>query len=187
MLLGAALYTLLIAKMNNWGAYGWGPRYLLPCLPILFWAATPGLMALNRRSRRGAAVLVLAALAWNVAPSLVNWQVVAAEYPGAPLEAAAAPYQIIGVWKGLWRGLHAEPLVFANSDPVFAAQDMARRFPDLWTARLMERSRSGRLAGGAIILALLAGIVLSSRRILRPHAALLLVPLPASPPAPPAA
>ena len=27
---GAAGYVLLISKMANWGAFGWGPRYLLP-------------------------------------------------------------------------------------------------------------------------------------------------------------
>ena len=43
---GAFAYTLLIAKMVNWGAFGWGPRYLLPVLPVVFFAAATAIQYL---------------------------------------------------------------------------------------------------------------------------------------------
>jgi hypothetical protein len=167
LLIGAALYTVLIAKMVNWGAFGWGPRYLLPCLPIFFLAAVPGFMALKQHMPAAAALVVVVAVGLNVAPSLTNWNVVAAEFPGAALENPAKPYFTEGMWIGFWQNIHGRNVVFGATDRVLAAQDHSRRFPDLWTARLLEGSRSMRIAGYAIILALLAGMALSWRRIWR--------------------
>ena len=45
----AACYVLLISKMANWGAFGWGPRYLMPVLPLMFLAAACGLMLAGPR------------------------------------------------------------------------------------------------------------------------------------------
>ncbi len=48
----AVTYILLIAKIRNWGTFGWGPRYLVPVLPILFVAAGANLTVLWRPFRR---------------------------------------------------------------------------------------------------------------------------------------
>lgn len=167
MLGGAVLYTVLIAKMVNWGAFGWGPRYLLPCLPIFFLAAVPGFMALKHRMPAVAALVVIVVVALNVAPSLTNWNVVASEFPGAALQNPGEPYFTEGMWIGFWQNIHGQNVVFGATDRALAARDNSRRFPDLWTARLLEGPRSMRIAGVAIILALLFGMATTLRIIWR--------------------
>ncbi|HZZ11988.1 MAG TPA: hypothetical protein VFE79_14970 [Paraburkholderia sp.] len=163
---GALLYTLLIAKMANWGAFGWGPRYLLPVLPIWFVAAAPGFMLLRARWPALAAAFVLACLASNVAPATVNWNLVVAEFPQADAPAGATPYALQGIWNGFSKGVQGQTLAFAKTAPQ-AAPDASRRFPDIWTARLIEKSKAGHVAGVAIVLVLLAGLGFALLRIVR--------------------
>jgi hypothetical protein len=162
---GSLLYFLLIAKMVNWGTFGWGPRYLLPVLPIWFVAAAPVLMAIRNRLPVVAAAIVVFAIALNIAPVTANWNVVAAEFQGAQDPESAFPYSIEGIWIGLDEGLHGQSIHFATSDPEVTASDAARRFPDIWTARLIETSPKGRIAGLVIALALLCGMAWSLRRM----------------------
>jgi hypothetical protein len=169
MMLGMLLYTLMIAKMNHWGAFGWGPRYLLPCLPIVFLIIGPGLIEISYRSRLFAAAIVVAAIAFNVAPATTNWNVIVSEYPGAEIQDAGAPYVLEGIWTGFFRGLRGEPLIFANSDPQFSEKDDGRKFPDLWTAKLMERSHASRIAGWGIVSMLILGMALAWGRIFSPR------------------
>ncbi|RAR60573.1 hypothetical protein C7401_10996 [Paraburkholderia unamae] len=165
MLLGSLLYTLMISRMAHWGAFGWGPRYLLPFLPVFFLVAGPCLVHIARRSRPAASVIVIAALAWNLAPATTNWHVPLAEYPGASLQESLHPYALEGSWTMLEYGLNGQPAVFALSDPAFALHDDGRRFPDFWTARLIERAPLGTAAGWFIIAMLLAGMAAALRRI----------------------
>ncbi|RFU47453.1 hypothetical protein [Paraburkholderia sp. DHOC27] len=166
-MVGSVLYILLIAKMVNWGAFGWGPRYLLPILPIWFVAAAPVLVELRKRARYAAAAVIVAAAALNVAPATTNWGVVGAEYPGADVSETATPYAWQGIWDGFGQGIHGQMLHFAKSDPQISEQDLARRFPDIWTARLIEKSRVGGIAGWSIMFALICGMALSWHRITR--------------------
>lgn len=165
-LAGSVLYLLLIAKMAHWGAFGWGPRYLLPVLPIWFVAAAPGFIVLKRRLPQVATALVIVAAASNLPAATVNWNAVVAEFPNADVPDTRTPYAIEGIWAGLAQGLQGRPLAFAKTDPQ-QVQDAARRFPDVWTARLIEKSRAGRIAGLAIVLMLLGGMGVALLRIAR--------------------
>jgi hypothetical protein len=166
MSIGSLVYMLIISKLNHWGAFGWGARYLLPVLPIIFLGVGPCLLALMKRSRLAAGVVVAAAVLFNVAPATTNWHVIVAEYPGAEVMDSDVPYALEGIWVGFWRGMNGEPLVFAHSDPQFAKNDDGRRFPDFWTARLMERSPASLAAGWLIVGVLFAGMAFALRRIL---------------------
>lgn len=168
MLLGSLLYTLMISRLVHWGAFGWGPRYLLPFLPVFFLVAGPCLIYVARRSRMAASVIVIAALAWNLAPATTNWHVAIAEYPGAAEQDSRYPYVLEGSWTMLQNGLNGQPSIFANSNTAFALHDDGRRFPDFWTARLIERPPLGTAAGWAIIAVLLAGMAAALRRIVPP-------------------
>ena len=163
---GSVLYLLLIAKMVNWGAFGWGPRYLLPVLPIWFVAAAPGFIVIKNRLPHVAAALVIIAAAWNLPAATVNWNAVVAEFPNADIPDARGFYSIDGIWTGFWQGLHGQPLNFAKTGPG-QLDNAARRFPDVWTARLIEKSASGRMAGIAIVLLMLGGMGIAVRGILR--------------------
>lgn len=172
-LIGSLFYLLLIARMTHWDAFGWGPRYLLPVLPIWFFAAAPVFIALKARFPRAAVVIAIAAFATNVAPATINWHVISSEYPHANTGDTQRPYALEGIWQGLSMGLHGKPLAFGKADSQPASENAARRFPDLWTARLAERSPMGKAAGYAIALLLIAGIAMTLRRICRGNARLI--------------
>ena len=159
MLGSSVLYLLLIAKLQNWGAFGWGPRYLLPILPVLFFGTALTLRALWERHHRALKALVVISALLSAAPVLVNWHLATTEYPHAMEMTARAPYQQIAVWHGLWLGLHGKPLPAppeVANDPIHS---QSARFPDLWTARLMEHGGRTALVGIIITLAL-SGITL---------------------------
>jgi hypothetical protein len=153
--IGAALYVLLIAKLNGWGAFGWGPRYLLPILPILFFAVGLTLVTLWGKYKYPLMLLILVSAVLNTAPALINWHLALNEYPQAINEYAHLPYQHAAVWNGIRLAVQGQPLPappeIAN-DPIRSG---GARFPDLWTFRLMERSMLGLIAGLAISIALL--------------------------------
>lgn len=166
--LGAALmYLVLIAHMKNWGHFGWGPRYLVPLLPILFFASIPALLWMWRHVRRAAVPLLCISFMLNLAPTLINWHVIVGEFPGARPQNSTLPYQHIGVWTGIGMALADEPLVFRKTDdPQAALDDPARRFPDLFAVRLMELSPAGIAAGAVWTLLCVGGMALSLHRFL---------------------
>jgi hypothetical protein len=135
-------------------------------LPIWFVAAAPGFMLLRARWPALAATFVLACLASNVAPATVNWNLVVAEFPQADAPAGATPYALQGIWNGFSKGVQGQTLAFAKTASQ-AAPDASRRFPDIWTARLIEKSKAGHVAGLAIVLVLLAGLGFALLRIVR--------------------
>ncbi|WP_322042743.1 hypothetical protein [Paraburkholderia sp. J67] len=165
MLPGSLVYVLIIAKMNYWGAFGWGARYMLPVLPVAMLALAPCLIAVARRSSGAAAALVLAAMLFNVPTALTNWHAVVAEFPGAILQDNPQPKLLEGIWQGFEQGVRGEPTIFANSAPE-ALHDNARRFPDLWTFRLMDHSDTGRVLGWMLLVMFACGLAVTSRTII---------------------
>jgi hypothetical protein len=148
-------YAILIASLKNWGgAFAWGPRYLLPMLPILVYASAFVLTECARgwRTRLFPALLILSACL-SFAPVLVNWPAAIVVFPHALDQSAWRPYQQRAVWQELLWGLEGRPLPVpreAAADPERAA---AVRFPDLWTVRLVEHSPRGWLPSLIVVLA----------------------------------
>ncbi len=166
-LASAVCYLLMIAHMKNWGHFGWGPRYMVPLLPVLFFAAAPALQWMWQHARRTAVPLLVISILLNLAPTLINWHVIVGEFPGARPQNSALPYQHIGVWTGIQMSLAGEPLVFPKTnDPKTAMTDAARRFPDLFAMRLVELSPAGKAAGMLWTLLFLGAMLLSLRHIL---------------------
>ena len=163
----AFAYALLIAKMANWGAFGWGPRYLLPILPVVFLATAHGLVWLWRASRPAAIALTLISAAVTLPASVVNWHLATTSFAHADDAEAGRPYQVRAGWMALVSGLRGRALPV----PPNAAHDALRAttsdFPDLFLVRMAAMSRMGLLAatvGGAG--ALLLGFA-SAARVLR--------------------
>jgi len=163
--IGTVLYVLLISSLSSWGAFGWGPRYLLPILPILFFAVGLTLASLWDKHKYPLIGLIIVSFVLNAAPALVNWHTAINEFPQATDEYAPLPYQHIAVWHGVYLATQGEPLPtppdIAN-DPIRSA---GSRFPDLWTFRLMELSTPALLAGLLISLALLATLLWCFRKL----------------------
>jgi hypothetical protein len=155
---GAAGYVLFLANLRSWGTFGWGPRYLVPALPILFFLLAAALVPLVRPRGALVAALVVLSVAINLPTALVNWSLVLAEFPDASNPQAPRPYQQLAVWDALFLGLEGRPLPAGeevSSDPV---RGLGTQFPDLWTVHLMRHSGGGRTLGflGLTLLAALA-------------------------------
>lgn len=161
------LYALLIASLENWGAFGWGPRYLLPVVPVLYVAAVAMGVELWARRRAVVAALVGVSLALSVPPLLVNWSLASATGDRTVEPTESLPRQQLAVWSGLARGVRGEPLALAPELLTDPDRAQGARFPDLWLVRLAERSRSGALAALVLAAVLLLTVAVSLRRILR--------------------
>ncbi len=150
-------YLLLVSKIRNWGTFGWGPRYLVPVLPFLFFFSAVSLVELWRKYRAPLVGLLALSFCLNLAPVLVNWSLAIAD-PQTSNAHLFFPYQHQAIWKGLFNGLRGIPLAAPAevlADPVRSA---GARFPDLWLVRLMETSRAGNFAGLTGVFLLLFGI-----------------------------
>jgi hypothetical protein len=174
--ISAVLYVLLIAQLNNWGAFGWGPRYLLPIVPVLFFAVGMTLVPLWDKYKYPLVGLIFVSFVLNAAPAFINCHLALTEFPKATDEYARLPYQHMAVWKGTYLAVQGQPLPAppeVANDPIRSA---GARFPDMWTFRLMERSTLGLYAGLTITL-LLLGVSLMCFVKLVKHAAAEVMPV----------
>jgi hypothetical protein len=135
----AFLYYLLMSKLLNWGAAGWGPRYLLPVLPILFLGA--GAIAYQLWSQSGVRRLLPVslcsiALLLSIATLLVDHSHAVLQNPEAFSGTTAYPIPHIAVWENLFTGLRGQAL---ETRPDLGADEVSKLstvFPDLLVARV---------------------------------------------------
>jgi len=137
--LGAAAYFLLIAKMTAWGVFGWGPRYLVPILPVIFVMACFTALTVTPGARRLIFVTAVVSAVMTFPTAVVNWSLATTTWPEALDPDARLPYQQIAAWKAFGLGLKGQSLPV----PADAVGDPARastaQFPDLLIARLTRR------------------------------------------------
>jgi hypothetical protein len=162
----AACYVLLISKMANWGAFGWGPRYLMPVLPLMFLAAACGLMLAWPARRR--AVLALAALSalLTVPPAIVNWHLATTSFAGAADPDAPTAAQQRAAWSALVRGVQGQALPVPPNAAADSLRATTSEFPDLFLWRLARISAMGVSAAVIAVAAALWIGAVTARRIL---------------------
>jgi hypothetical protein len=143
------LYYLLIAKMLNWGAAGWGPRYLVPVLPILFLGAGAIACELWSQSRVRHLLLVglcSIGLALSVPTLLVDYSNAVLQYPDPFSETTLYPIEHIAVWKSLLTTLKGRPPQVRPNVGTAEESKLLMVFPDLLVMRvytvLAERSKA---------------------------------------------
>lgn len=154
---GALAYVIVIAKMNQWfGVGGWGPRYLVPILPLLFVAPAAALAHGWRKHKRLLGALAVFSATLNAVPVLVNYHLAAWNDPEATNPLARFPAQQAAGWRALLLGLRGRPLPAPAAITDHPLRRLQRNFPDLWTVRLIEYSPAGALVG-TTMLVLLAG------------------------------
>lgn len=156
---GTVAYILALAKMQNWsGGAGWGPRYLVPVLPVLLLAAVPVAVELWRRwplCRAWVAALTVASVVVNIPPVLVNYTLASEMRHGAFDPDSRAPDQQIAAWNALGLWMHGGILRApsdAGGDPV---RRLAQRGPfDFWLIRLVQypATRAAGLPAAALLL-----------------------------------
>jgi hypothetical protein len=153
--LPAVLYVLLLSKMTAWGAFGWGPRYLVPILPVVFLPVAAIIVRLWPGHRSMVISFIVLSVLVNGMAVLVNWDMATSQYPSAGKQEAVLPYQQAAVWNGFRLALLGKPLPAPPDVLHDDIRSSAARFPDLWEVRLMERSRAGALAGVSILILLI--------------------------------
>jgi hypothetical protein len=152
---GVMLYVLFIARLKNWGGtFGWGPRFLIPIVPVVYFGAALAFVALWDRWHRWLVGAIVACVVATAPALLVNWSLAIVVFPQALDQEATTPAQHAAVWRTLANGLNGEPLPLPENLVDDAERRVGARFPDIWIARVMERSRPGFLAGLAIALVL---------------------------------
>ena len=144
----AAGYVLLISKMANWGAFGWGPRYLLPVLPLMFLAAASGFMLVWPARRPAVLALATVSALLTVPPAVVNWHLATTSFVGAADPDAPIPSQQRAAWRALVYGLGGQPLPVPPNAAVDTLRATTSEFPDLFLWRLARLSGIGMIAAG---------------------------------------
>jgi hypothetical protein len=163
----ALLYAVFIATLKNWGAFGWGPRYLVPVLPIAFCGSIAAGSVLWSRYRTTIAALAAASAVLSLAPVFVNWSVAIVAFPGALDPTAAWPHQQIAVLRELGWGIIGKPLPVPAEMAADAVRSAGVRFPDFWIARLIEQGSSSAIAGIAVGASLFAGCVFCAMQLMK--------------------
>jgi hypothetical protein len=103
----------------------------------------------------------------NLIPAVVNWPLVVAEFPQAADPSANLPRQHMASWNGFLLGIQGKPLPAGPQIANDPTRSAGRKFPDLWTVRLMETSRLGMVVGLAISLVLVLSTAWCLRELLR--------------------
>jgi hypothetical protein len=166
---GAFAYSLLIAKMTNWGAFGWGPRYLVPILPVVFIAAAIGIKHVFQPLKPLVVATITISAVLSLPPAVVNWHLATTTFYGAADPHASRPYQQIAAWRALAWGLSRKNLPVSADAAEDALRATTGMFPDLLLARVARQSRAGLalalvvLVGGVAIAGMCVG------RIVGPH------------------
>jgi hypothetical protein len=143
-LAGAACYVAVIALKREWGTFGWGPRYLVPILPVLFLPIGLSIGNAWRSRPRVTAVLVALSLLATGPAVIVNWSLAVAEHrPDASL---------------LWPAQH---------EAVWLRLGDALRSPDNWLVHLGALSSAGSAAALAMLAMGVATIWWSGRTLVR--------------------
>lgn len=168
--LGAIAYLGLISRMKNWGAFGWGPRYLVPILPLIYYAAALVAARLWNRIRWSIVALVVVSLVAALPPALINWSLTIARIEGGMDRHSVTPRQIVGAWQVLAGGLAGEPLPLGREALEDPDREGRGNFPDIWLFRLIELGGAMRAFGRFVVASLLVALLTLSFRLLRQQA-----------------
>jgi hypothetical protein len=171
---GASLgYLLPISFCVNWpGVVGWGSRYVVPILPILFVLLVTVISRIWISQRRLVMGLACVSFLINLPAAFINWHEASLANSAAPWTEqiryhwALAPRQQLAMWSGLLDGLKGNPL---GSNPEWLKDPALYSivaFPDLWTFKLMRISSVGAAGGLPLSIALLGGFMFAAFRIL---------------------
>lgn len=164
---GAAAYLLLVGSLQNWATFGWGPRYLVPVLPLIFLASASSYVNLWSRARRKLMVLACASWLLAVPPSLVNWHLATTAFTDAARPHDWRPVQQLAAWKALLMGIRGEDLPVPAGAARSTLEHSTAAFPDLLLVRVARLSTAGLLAVLAVIAACVLAMAGAARSILR--------------------
>lgn len=177
----AGSYLVLIGGIRNWATFGWGPRYLVPMLPIFFLPVAGVIAILFERRKRWICGLIAVSAVLNIVPSVVDWTLASTSYPGSIDPTAWLPRQQFSAWRALsegfaGKGISAAPASYQTG--YLYPEEVGREsalFPNSWLQRIALLGRSGRIFAGVLAGSLAALCAYSTRRAVAGASALRLL------------
>jgi hypothetical protein len=159
-------YVFAIGSVSEWGAFGWGPRYLVPVVPVLWVAAAcAGHEVLRNRSAAAAVwtVVIGISVVFAVAPAVTNWEAVSGLDGSIPSTNTEYPKQVIETLRYTGRRIPPEPGRPSVSDD--AGVD-TRKWPDVAVLSATRKAGVPDALGYLVELALLvlAGLAFAAAR-----------------------
>lgn len=167
VMIGLAGYAAGLALTKAWsGGPSWGPRYLVPMLPPLYYLAAVQIDKLVMPWR----IIAFAAFAFgflvNLPTYCTNYQIAINEYEPANNDLLSYPHPQVAAWRGLIAGLSGEEIEVSDQtrDAIAGGKASASTaFPDLMVAHIARRES----VGGLLMIVGLAVIGLFSFNQLR--------------------
>ncbi|MEQ8716974.1 MAG: hypothetical protein RIE08_05125 [Acidimicrobiales bacterium] len=156
-------YLLAVGSISNWGAFGWGPRYLVPVIPLLWLpvaAVGSHLLSVSSATRLVTVVLLSMSVIIGAVAAVTNWEGVAGLSSAAIARDRAYPAQIVETFSYVGRDIPIE------SDDVAEDGVDAGRWPDL---ALLHGARDAGVPdalgyiGFAILIAVAAALLRAAR------------------------
>jgi hypothetical protein len=137
-------YLAMIGSIKNWpGIFAYGPRYLLPVLPIIFIGVAAVFEGLWEKNKKVLMGLAIVSFLINFPAMISNWYLSTLICAPAMQPEELRPMQILSDWKCLMMSLIGRPLTHLDG----VSDSAASGFPDIWTVRLMELSLGGKVVG----------------------------------------
>jgi hypothetical protein len=141
-------YAGVLAATRTWAAgISWGPRYLVPVLPMLYFLAVVNVVGLRTRLRGFAHLMMLTAFLINLPSFISNHLLSVSEYPPALDESLNFPCPQIAGWKGVVEGIRnideSTDIRLTNTSAPQSTPTASRAFPDLLLCHIARHSRIG--------------------------------------------
>ena len=167
IMIGLAGYAAGLALTKAWsGGPSWGPRYLVPILPLLYYLAAIQIDKLVIPWKVIAFAAFVFGFLVNLPTYCTNYQIAINEYEPANNDLLSYPHPQIAAWRGLIAGLSGEEIEVSDQTREAIATGKASAstaFPDLLVAHIARRES----VGGLLMIVGLAVIGLFSFNQLR--------------------
>lgn len=159
-------YVLAVGSVDNWGAFGWGPRYFVPIIPVLWVAAAcAGHEVLRDRSTPAVvwSVVIGVSVLLAVVPTVTNWDAVSSLDGSVTSTRTDYPKQLVETIRYTGRRI---PLERTHESPATDADVDTNRWPDLAVVSATRKAGIPVALGylAEIALLALAGIAFAAAR-----------------------
>jgi hypothetical protein len=160
VVVGLIGYSFGLASTKSWsGGASWGPRYLVPLLPILFYLAAVQIDQHGRVWKRLATVFFITGFFVNLPTFVSNYQLAINEFPAANNDLINLPYPQFAAWRGFFSGLAGNEIPIRDEIKIMLESGQSKAsttFPDLLIVHIANEI--GFLGGFVVSAVLLLGL-----------------------------
>ncbi len=166
---GLLLYAAGLSATASWsGGHTWGPRYLVPVLPILYYLAAIQAETVPQGYRWVAVGLLVISCFINLPTYFINYQIAIHETPTALDDTSNYPYPQIAIWKAFFNGLSTGEMSLRPETVQLISEGKGTAsavFPDFFMVHLSRYSGNGSMLTVFVGLMVLSLMLLSIKKI----------------------